>query len=263
MTSHPLQRATQPPEASQKDQLCSTTPHWGRPPSEKMPRARAPLLLLLGLVLCSCGTHGRVYSMVARLLGRDRGHLQVGQRLELECLPEKEDSGVFWMRRDRHGNLHFIVFISHINKLTFEGSQQSSQRFEAMKDSKSYRLVVKAFEPQDEGSYFCLMNSNQVLYFSSGLPAFFPVTTTRAPPTTQHGTTEKDPCPRTLDTDTSREELSFFCDIFIWAPLAGACLLLVIALVVTIVLCQQTRRRRCRCKRAAQGKPRVKPSRQP
>lgn len=55
MTSHPLQRATQPPGASQKDQLCSTTPHWGRPPSEKMPRARAPLLLLLGLVLCEYG----------------------------------------------------------------------------------------------------------------------------------------------------------------------------------------------------------------
>ncbi|NXX40685.1 CD8A protein, partial [Tricholaema leucomelas] len=188
----------------------------------------------------------------ARLLGRDGGHLQVGQRLELECLPEKEDSGVFWVRQDRHGHLHFIVFISHINKLMFEGSQQKSRRFEAMRDSNAYRLVVKAFQTQDEGNYFCLMNSNQVLYFSSGLPAFFPVTTTRAPPTTQHGTTEKDPCPRTPDAgslDTSREELSFFCDIFIWVPLAGACLLLVIALTVTIVLCQQTRRRRCRCKR--------------
>ncbi|NXP72238.1 CD8A protein, partial [Ramphastos sulfuratus] len=164
-----------------------------------------------------------------------------GQQLALECLPTKEDSGVSWIRRDRLGTLHFIVFISHMSKATFEGSQKTSPRFEARKAGNSYRLVVKAFQPQDEGNYFCLINSNQVLHFSPGLPAFFPVSTTTAPPTTQHGTTEK-PCPKSLDTgspDTSREELSFSCDILIWVPLAGACLLFTIALTVTIALCQR------------------------
>ncbi|NXF96152.1 CD8A protein, partial [Eubucco bourcierii] len=181
--------------------------------------------------------------------GNKLWHLQAGQQLALECLPASEDSGVAWIRRDRLGTLHFIVFISHMNKATFEGSQKTSTRFEAKKVSKSYHLVVRAFQSQDEGTYFCLMNRNQVLHFSPGLPAFFPVSTTTAPPTTQHGTTEKKPCLKSLDTDTSREELSSFCDILIWVPLASACLLLAIALTVTIALCQRARRRRCRCKR--------------
>ncbi|NXG71632.1 CD8A protein, partial [Baryphthengus martii] len=178
-------------------------------------------------------------------------HPQVGQRLELECLTAKEDSGVFWIRKDKAGTLHFIVFISSLSRTTFEGNQKTSARFEARKDNQFYRLVVKSFKSEDEGNYFCLMNSNQVLYFSPGQPAFFPVITTAAPttqaPTTQSSITEKNPCPETLDPETSKTNI--FCDIFIWAPLTGACLLLLIALTVTIMLCQQTRRRRCRCKR--------------
>ncbi|KFQ68478.1 T-cell surface glycoprotein CD8 alpha chain, partial [Phaethon lepturus] len=181
--------------------------------------------------------------------GSNITHLQVGQRLELECVSSKEDSGIFWVRQDKDGTLHFIVFISSLSRATFEGNEKTSTRFEARKHSRFYRLVVKSFTLQDEGNYFCLMNSNQVLYFSLGQPAFFPVTTTAAP-TTQCGITEKDPCLKTLDAETTTEkELNFLCDIFIWVPLAGACLLLLIALSVTIMLCQQTRRRRCRCKR--------------
>ncbi|NXR06348.1 CD8A protein, partial [Semnornis frantzii] len=178
---------------------------------------------------------------------------RVGQQLALECLPAKEDSGVSWIRRDRLGTLHFIVFISHMNKATFEGSQKTSPRFEARKDTKSYQLVVKDFQPQDEGSYFCVMNSNQVLHFSPGLPAFFPgqlhlpllsaqMPSTSCPftsPTTPACLPKASSLPCSVPADTSREELSFFCDILIWVPLASACLLLTIALTVTIVLCQR------------------------
>ncbi|NWH52218.1 CD8A protein, partial [Fregata magnificens] len=207
------------------------------------------LLLLLALGLCCPGIWGQRYKMTVKFRDSSITHPRVGQRLELECLAAKEDSGVFWVRLDKGGTLHFIVFISSLSRTTFEGNEKTSTRFEVTKDSKFYRLVVKSFMPQDEGNYFCLMNSNQALYFSPGQPAFFPVTTTPAP-TTQLGTTEKDPCLKTLVPETSKEkELNFFCSFFIWVPLAGACLLLLIALAVTIVLCQQTRRRRCRCKR--------------
>ncbi|KFV62034.1 T-cell surface glycoprotein CD8 alpha chain, partial [Dryobates pubescens] len=181
--------------------------------------------------------------------GSTAGPQQAGQRLELECVPDRRDAGVFWIRQDKEEALHFIAYISYMSKATFEGNQRTSSRFEVKRAMSSYQLVVRAFQPHDEGTYFCLVNSNQVLYFSTGLPAFFPVTTTTAPPTTQHGTTTQDSCLRTTDPGTSREELNFFCDLLIWVPLAGASLLLAIALTLTLALCQQTRSRRCRCKR--------------
>ncbi|KFV05922.1 T-cell surface glycoprotein CD8 alpha chain, partial [Tauraco erythrolophus] len=212
------------------------------------------LLLLLALGLCCPGIWGHSYQMTAKFRDHSLTHPRVGHQLELECQGAKEDSGVFWIRLDKDGILHFIVFISSLSRTTFERNEKSSTRFGARKDGRSYRLVVNSFSAQDEGNYFCLMNSNQMLYFSSGQPAFFPVTTTAAPTTaaatTQSGITRKDPCLNTSDSETSKKsEPNFFCNIFIWVPLAGACLLLLLALIVTIILCQQTRRRRCRCKR--------------
>ncbi|KFP76982.1 T-cell surface glycoprotein CD8 alpha chain, partial [Apaloderma vittatum] len=179
---------------------------------------------------------------------------QLGQRLELECETFKEDSGVFWVRLDKSGTLHFIVYISSLPRATFKGNERTSTRFEARKDGSIYRLVVKSFTSQDEGHYFCLLTNSQMLYFSPGQPAFLPVITTPAPtraaPTTQSAITKKDPCLETSHPETSDEkELNLSCDIFIWLPLAGTCLLLLIALAVTVTLCQRTRRRRCRCKR--------------
>ncbi|NXK90398.1 CD8A protein, partial [Formicarius rufipectus] len=179
--------------------------------------------------------------------------LRLGQRLELECQTDRQ-SGAFWFRQDKSGTLHFIVFISSLSRPSFEGNQRTSSRFEASKHDTMYRLVVKSFTAQDEGNYFCLVNANQMLYFSHGQPAFLPVTTTVAPttprPNIQQGISEKDPFLKTPDSEISIEnELNFSCDIVIWAPLAGICLLLLISLAITIVLCQKTRRRRCRCKR--------------
>ncbi|NWZ88995.1 CD8A protein, partial [Nesospiza acunhae] len=208
------------------------------------------LLLLLTLGFCEYG-HGA--SLEIKVTSpKDISQLRVGQRLELECHTDKSQ-GASWIRQDRSGTLHFIVFINSISRAMFEGSQRTSTRFEASKDSTIYQLAVKSFTPQDQGSYFCVMSLNQMLHFSPGQQAFLPATTTVAPstpgPTTQGGTTEE-PNLTTPDPEgRMQEDLNFFCHIFIWVPLTGACLLLLIALVITIVLCQRTRTRRCRCKR--------------
>ncbi|NXU54675.1 CD8A protein, partial [Turnix velox] len=218
---------------------------------------RSPtLLLLLALGLCEYG-HGAVCpplqggEMLARFRDRRTTHPQMRQRLELECVSDKEDSGTFWIRQDKDGNLYFIVFISSMSKTTFEGNEKKSTRFEASRDGKLYRLAVMSFKPGDEGTYFCLMINNQKLYFSPGLSAFFPgqqhlhitsLSSAKMP-------TSPGPSLFSFPVDTSKENVTYFCEIFIWVPLAGACLLLLIALAVTVILCQQTRRRRCRCKR--------------
>ncbi|XP_009867827.1 PREDICTED: T-cell surface glycoprotein CD8 alpha chain-like, partial [Apaloderma vittatum] len=212
------------------------------------------LLLLLALGLCCPGIHGQRDEVIARFRDSSTKHPQLGQRLELECVTFKEDSGVSWVRQDKGGTLHFIVHISSMSQTTFEGIKRTSTRFEARKHRRSiYGLVVKSFTLQDEGNYFCFSNSNQMLSFSRGQPVFFPVKTTVAPttlePTTQSAITQKDPCLVTPHPETSEEkELNLSCDIFIWLPLAGTCLLLLIALAVTVTLCQQNRRRRCKCK---------------
>lgn len=50
VTSHPLQKAAQPPKASEKDHLCSAAS------SPRMTDASPALLLLLSLGLCEYGT---------------------------------------------------------------------------------------------------------------------------------------------------------------------------------------------------------------
>ncbi|NXR24237.1 CD8A protein, partial [Cinclus mexicanus] len=136
----------------------------------------AALLLLLTLEFCEY-RHGGVQPLhfsQQRASGgvrspRDITQLQVGQRLELECQTHK-NSGAFWIRQDKRGTLHFIVFINSVSRTTF-GNQGTATRFETSKHNTVYNLVVKSFTPQDEGNYFCVVNYNQKLYFSPIQPA--------------------------------------------------------------------------------------------
>ncbi|XP_048797170.1 T-cell surface glycoprotein CD8 alpha chain isoform X4 [Lagopus muta] len=224
------------------------------------------LLLLLSLGLCCTGAQGQRDAVVVRFPSRTDIQPQEGQRLELDCWRNTTSWKVTWIRLDKHGSLHFILsnFIS--NTTTFYGGERTSLSFEASWREKTSRLVVKSFREEDEGIYFCINDINLVLHFSSGQPAFFPVTTTSAP-TTPAATNQSsqisktDICMQSSDPGTSNKNmLNFYCEIYIWAPLAGVCLVLLVVLVVTIVLCQKTRRRRCRCKRPPNGKPGAKPS---
>ncbi|XP_058694837.1 uncharacterized protein LOC131579220 [Poecile atricapillus] len=104
---------------------------------------------------------------------KDINQLRVGQKLELECRADK-DSGAFWIHQDKSGNLHTIVFINSMARVTFQGNQKWSSRFEASKHNTIYHLAVKSFIPQDQGNYFCMMNFYHMLYFSPGQPVFLP-----------------------------------------------------------------------------------------
>ncbi|NWR05058.1 CD8A protein, partial [Paradoxornis webbianus] len=197
------------------------------------------LLLLLTLGFCCPGIYAQSPDIKVRS-PRDITQLQVGQKLELECRTDKP-TGAFWIHQDKSGTLHFIAFISSVSRVSFEGNQKTSTRFEAWKEGMSYHLVVKSFTPQDQGKYFCMVTINQKLYFSPGQHALLPATTKVAPitpgPTTQSGITEKDSCLKTPDPDSRmQEDLDRFCLVFLWVPLTGLCLLLLQLLANTILL---------------------------
>ncbi|XP_069712687.1 T-cell surface glycoprotein CD8 alpha chain-like [Phaenicophaeus curvirostris] len=196
------------------------------------------LLLLLALGLCCPGIWGQSYSMRIRFCDRTITHPQLGQRLELECESSKEDSGVFWVHLDKSQTLHFIVYISYLDRVTFQGYKQTSSRYEATKNGRFYQVAVKSFMSQDEGYYFCLMNRNQILFFSPGQPAFFPAPSTTAP-TTQCSITKNNSHEKTVEQENGKnKEPVYACDI-ISVRLAGSCLLLLSAIMVTVKLCRR------------------------
>uniref|UniRef100_G1NKG4 Uncharacterized protein n=1 Tax=Meleagris gallopavo TaxID=9103 RepID=G1NKG4_MELGA len=203
------------------------------------------LLLLLSLGLCCTGAQGQRNTMEARFFNRNMKHPQEGQRLELECTPYNSDSGVSWVRQDKDGKLHFIVYISTFSRTTYPGNEKTSSQFEGSKQGNSFRLVVKNFRAQDQGIYFCITNINQMLHFSSGQPAFFPVTTTTAAPTTPTATTQssqvttEDISQHSPDTGINNKNTPHFChEIVMWVNLLCACLLLLTAITITIMHCQ-------------------------
>ncbi|XP_046773427.1 T-cell surface glycoprotein CD8 alpha chain-like isoform X3 [Gallus gallus] len=197
------------------------------------------LLLLLSLGLCCTGTQGQ--RMEATFLHRKKQHPQEGQRLELECLNCDRNRPIFWIRLDKSGNLHFILSSTHSYPSTLKEGEKTSPNFEALWKGNSYRLVVKNFRAQDQGTYFCVNYINQVLHFSSGQPAFFPVPTAALTATTQSSqVTTKDISQHSPDPGTSsKNTLNSTCEVFLWVRVAGTCLLLLTAITITIMLCQR------------------------
>ncbi|XP_048797180.1 T-cell surface glycoprotein CD8 alpha chain isoform X13 [Lagopus muta] len=202
------------------------------------------LLLLLSLGLCCTGTQGQRNKMEARFLHRNLKHPQEGQQLQLECLHCERNRPLFWIRLDKSGNLHFISS-THSYSTTMQEGEKTAPNFEVLWRGSSYRLLVKSFTMQDEGTYFCVNYINQVLHFSSGQPAFFPVATTAAPTTRTASTqssqvTKKDISWNSQDAGTSNENTPrFYCKMVMWIHLAVTSLLLLTAITITITHCQR------------------------
>ncbi|NXA31412.1 CD8A protein, partial [Eudromia elegans] len=190
------------------------------------------------------GTHGQRGSFAARFRDSRMAQPLRGQRLALECRPADSDVGVSWIRQDPGGALHFIAFINTLARVTYKGSEQTSTHFGAAKEGGSFQLVVKSFSERDQGTYFCLVNKNQMLHFSTGQAAFLPgqqhlCLLCPSPAPYSRPSLGISPSLSPTPAGSSEEKrLDFTCSIFIWIPLACGCLVLLLALVVTVAVCQ-------------------------
>ncbi|XP_021238713.1 T-cell surface glycoprotein CD8 alpha chain-like [Numida meleagris] len=232
--------------------------------------ASPALLLLLSLTLCCTGTQEQRDTVVVRPQNRNMKQPQEGQWLQLECRTYRITWGASWVRLDKTGNLHFIASGNSPHNTIFHGNTTISLRFKASWKNNTFWLVVKSFRAQDEGIYFCVNYSNQVLHCSSGQLAFFPVTTTAAPTTpaaTTHGSqvTSKDISRHSPHPGTSNEDkLNWSCKFIMWVNLSCACLLLLTAITITITLSQRTKLSVSKqCCVAAQQKPHRRPPQAP
>ncbi|XP_061444881.1 T-cell surface glycoprotein CD8 alpha chain [Rhineura floridana] len=179
-------------------------------------------------------------------------------KVELKCETTYMDAGVFWIRHKRDYSTDFILHVSARSKMTPE----RVTGYKSSKKSTFYQLTIPSFKEENQGIYQCVLFRNQALHFSSGLQVYLPERATQAPTippqvsTHSKGLINKETmeCPDSTAPDP-RDGTMFPCEMYIWAPLAGGCFLLLVMLVITLLVCYDPRRRRrkCKCKRPLKG----------
>ncbi|XP_070583623.1 T-cell surface glycoprotein CD8 alpha chain isoform X2 [Erythrolamprus reginae] len=165
-----------------------------------------------------------------------------GTKVEFKCDTNYMDAGVFWVIQKSNGNLRFIAHITSRSK-EIPGLLEG---YGSTKAGSFYQLTIASFQEKHEGTYFCVRHRNQKLLFSSGILVYLPVKTTTVLPTTPKriSTTvkrlikENMKCPNSTAIGTTNTKSTMFsCELYIWVPLAGVSLLLLITLIIVISLC--------------------------
>uniref|UniRef100_A0AC11EBA5 CD8 subunit alpha n=1 Tax=Ovis aries TaxID=9940 RepID=A0AC11EBA5_SHEEP len=150
---------------------------------------------------------------------------RLGETVELQCevVQSGMASGCSWLRQIPGDDPRptFLMYLSSQRVKLAQGLDPDHISGARVTGSK-FQLTLRNFRQEDQGYYFCSVLSNSVLYFSNFVPVFLPV---------------------------DKGGLDFACDIYIWAPLAGTCAVLLLSLVVTCICYRRNRRRVCKCPR--------------
>ncbi|XP_015687013.1 T-cell surface glycoprotein CD8 alpha chain [Protobothrops mucrosquamatus] len=215
------------------------------------------LLWFFGLILCCCVFETDLLEI--KMISNSPQTF--GTKVEFKCETDYIDAGVFWVLQKLNNKLHFIAHVTSRSR-EIKGNLEG---YKSTKNGNYYQLTIASFEEKHEGTYFCMRHRNQMLSFSSGILVHLPVKTTTVLPTIpqQISVTTKElikeeamKCPNsTVIVTTNTKSTMFSCELYVWVPLAGVSLLLLITLIIVISLCCGPRRsrRKCKCIRPTNG----------
>lgn len=202
--------------------------------------------LLLPLVLQLHPVDSQVSGF--RMWPKDGVTAQLGQQVTLRCevLPRAQQ-GCSWLfqRPEPHSSPVFLMYIpSTTNTQAKMAEDLNPTQISGKKVSDTCFLTLHKFRKEEEGYYFCFVMNNYKIYFSPFVPVFTPAkptTTPAPPPPTPAPTRAARPVtvrPEVCRPQTGRAEtkgLNFSCDLYIWAPLAGTCGVLLLSVVILII----------------------------
>ncbi|XP_052505595.1 T-cell surface glycoprotein CD8 alpha chain [Budorcas taxicolor] len=205
-----------------------------------------------------------VLGSLSFLMSPTQKETRLGETVELQCevVPSGMASGCSWLRQIPGDDPRptFLMYVSSQRVKLAQGLDPdhiSGARFTGSK----FQLTLRNFRQEDQGYYFCSVLSNSVLYFSNFVPVFLPAKpattpamrpSTRAPtiaPQTRSVSPRSEVCRPSAGSTVDTNGLDFACDIYIWAPLAGTCAVLLLSLVITCICYRRNRRRVCKCPR--------------
>ncbi|XP_055975108.1 T-cell surface glycoprotein CD8 alpha chain [Sorex fumeus] len=217
------------------------------------------LLLLLALLLHAGPAYqeSNVFRMPKRLVKARPGDTE---NLKCQVLSTQTSGGGTWLFQPRNSKVSptFLAYLpkSGNNVLSDKFSSIAAKRDENMKDI--YILTLKNIQEEHEGYYFCMVVINAITHFSPFIEVQLPgkITTPAPRPSTPASTVKQQSLSTTADTCVPTETrarrkgvLDLSCDTYIWAPLSGICVVLLLSLVSVLVCCRRNQRRVCKCPR--------------